>query len=102
MIERSAHRTAAPAHIVDVNKMVVASSGDITRNEAEGRTPASPEPAVTASPTLPAVVAGSPISDIDIEYPEFLIRNPDNTFRESVPTASPCEAQSVISGEARG
>jgi hypothetical protein len=88
-------------HTVDTTKAAAASSCDDARNGAEIPDSASSEPAIAASPTLPAAVAGSTISDIDLDIPEFLRRNPDNSV-PSVPVASPREAQSGISGEAGG
>jgi hypothetical protein len=88
-------------HTVDTTKAAAASSCDDARNGAEIPDSASSEPAIAASPTLPAAVAGSTISDIDLDIPDFLRRNPDNSV-PSVPVASPREAQSGISGEAGG
>jgi hypothetical protein len=89
----------ATVRSVDADNIVVASSDDITENEAAKPTTASFEPAIASS--LTRAVAGSTISDIDLDIPDFLRRNPDNSV-PSVPVASPREAQSGISGEAGG
>jgi hypothetical protein len=54
-------------HTVDTTKAAAASSCDIARNGAEISDSASSEPAIAASPTLPAAVAGSTNSDIEAE-----------------------------------
>jgi hypothetical protein len=77
----------APDHPVDVNEMVVATSGGEAEKVAPS--PASLEPAVTASPSIPAVVAGSTVSDIDLEIPAFLRRPLSDNSVPSVPVAFP-------------
>jgi ParB/RepB/Spo0J family partition protein len=78
-------------------------AGDVLR-VTDGATPSGSAVAASsgaASVTQRVAGAAPPISDIDLDIPEFLRRNADNSV-SSVPVASPREAQSGISGEAGG